>query len=121
MRFGELLKDCIQEFDDMMTDLFHDSDFDLDKYIDDMSYTDTFYEVIDMNIPIYNSDLISVFQSDTDLWYMEDEFGGESILDNIRGVIMMKLNDELIQWWNDECEEKLKQEWKDMKDIFESE
>ena len=120
MTFDELLKDCIQEFDDMLGDSFHDSDFDLGHYIRNMEYTDTFLEVIDTNIPIHNSDLIEVFQSDTDLWYMEDEFGGESILDNIRGVIMMKLNDELIQWWNDKGEEELRQDWKDMKEIFES-
>ena len=121
MTFSELLKSCIDSFNEIIDDVFHDSDFDVYTYIENMNYIEDIMSVIDMNVPIYNIDLIDVFRSENDLWYMEDEFDGENLLDNIRGVITMKLHEDLCQWWSDEGEEQIKRDWKEMKEIFENE
>lgn len=87
----------------------NDEDFEFDVFIDNLEHEDVIMETIDSEFPIYNIDIIDVFKSNSDLWFGDNEFGGEEVLDVIRGTILTELSNEIHSWWygdgEDECRE----------------
>ena len=87
-----------------------DDEFDVDDYIEDMDYQDDLYSIIDGCVSVYDSDIMDIFKSETKLKYMDDEFGGDTIIQKMIGIIHQSLVMDLQVWlYNEDNIEDLKE------------
>lgn len=111
MTFYDLLTTTIDDIKEQIQWMWMDDDyFDVGS----MDIYDIIIDCVGNNTPIYNSDIVEVFSSESDLWYYDNEFGDtDDILNNISGRIMSKLSDDVHEWWNDEGMDEMEKEFND--------
>ncbi len=109
--YENTLKDCISELEDLIQYYKSmDDEFDVDDYIEDMDYQDDLYSIIDGCVSVYDSDIMDIFKSETKLKYMDDEFGGDTIIQKMIGIIHQSLVMDLQVWlYNEDNIEDLKE------------
>ena len=67
------------------------------------------HEYVDSNISVYTYDQIMIYANNSDLWYMSSGLGGETIQEQIVGVIYEHLSG-VAHGWLHKQQEELKEE-----------
>jgi len=103
--YQETLQDCIQELKDVISYYSQDDeDFNLEDYIDNFTFQDDLFSIIDGCVSVYDDDIIDIFKSEQKLKYMDDEFGGDTvnIIQKMNGVIHQSLMEDIHEWIQDD-------------------
>lgn len=98
------LKDCIEDAKESLAENLDGQENYLRRHGVDEIINDSIHECADGAVPVYNSDLLNVFGSDSSLWYAEPDTGfdgNNGIIGAISRVIYDAISSALYEYADD--------------------